>query len=268
MATLKVSVTTMSTINDETKSNRSVISSSTSSTVNISAEGSDLQDISTIHRTSTQTTTTTATATTTSADDGSTSAGAEDEKEQTAPTSAPAAGKETTTAVLKLSQESSQRFRAAKTKVYRIKNLNWYCQKCDIYCNSAPQYEVHMMSQKHKLAATSAPLLTSSSLAEFNLALAKLPAQDGSGGAVYVEPKASSDTCVVRRVKTNSLSESENDQEDYTSKKKLNPISKALLLKYSSTRRKIDSATVPNRIRSERFRVRNRTVPYRLVPQL
>ena len=211
MATLKVSVTTMSTINDEIKSNRSVISSSTSSTVNISAEGNDLQDINTI-LTSTQTTTTTATTSNGgAADDGQ----EEDEKDTGSKESA------SSSSVVKVCQESSHRFRATKTKIYRIKNLNWYCQKCDVYCNSAPQFEVHMMSQKHKIVATGSVHL-SSSLTELNVALSKLPAQQD--GLVY-EPKLSSDTCVVRRAKSNSQSESDLDQED-GNKKKLSPLSK------------------------------------------
>lgn len=197
MATLKVSVTTMSTINDEIKSNRSVISSSTSSTVNISTESSgDHQDINTI-RTSTQTTTTT----TTNGNDAS----SEDEKE-------PGGNKGCCTAVVKVSQESSHRFRASKTKIYRVKNVNWYCQKCDIYCNSEPQFEVHMMSQKHKVAVSGG--LLSPSLVELNLALAKVT-QD--------EPKLDTAdlVCVPKRT---SQAENEADQDD-SNRKKLNPIS-------------------------------------------
>lgn len=38
----------------------------------------------------------------------------------------------------------------SKQKNYRVKNTEWYCSKCDIYCNSDLQYDVHLMSQKHK----------------------------------------------------------------------------------------------------------------------
>lgn len=37
-----------------------------------------------------------------------------------------------------------------KTKTYRVKNLNWFCPECNIYCNSESQFDVHMISQKHK----------------------------------------------------------------------------------------------------------------------
>ena len=35
-------------------------------------------------------------------------------------------------------------------KNYRIKNSEWHCQVCDIFCNSHAQFEVHLISQKHK----------------------------------------------------------------------------------------------------------------------
>ena len=38
-----------------------------------------------------------------------------------------------------------------KSKTYKVKVLDWYCADCDIYCNSDSQYDVHMISQKHKL---------------------------------------------------------------------------------------------------------------------
>lgn len=37
-----------------------------------------------------------------------------------------------------------------KSKDYKIKNAMWFCDKCDIYCNSDSQFDVHMISQKHK----------------------------------------------------------------------------------------------------------------------
>lgn len=47
--------------------------------------------------------------------------------------------------ILKLENEDS------KSKTYLVKNLDWYCVDCDIYCNSESQFAVHMISQKHKL---------------------------------------------------------------------------------------------------------------------
>lgn len=37
-----------------------------------------------------------------------------------------------------------------KPKNYRVKNSQWHCKCCDIYCNSQIQFEVHLISQKHK----------------------------------------------------------------------------------------------------------------------
>ena len=37
-----------------------------------------------------------------------------------------------------------------KNKLYRVKNVDWCCETCDIYCNSQSQYDVHVISQKHK----------------------------------------------------------------------------------------------------------------------
>ena len=37
-----------------------------------------------------------------------------------------------------------------KNKMYRVKNADWCCETCDIYCNSQSQYDVHVISQKHK----------------------------------------------------------------------------------------------------------------------
>ena len=37
-----------------------------------------------------------------------------------------------------------------KSKNYRIKNKEWHCQLCSIYCNSVLQFEMHLISQKHK----------------------------------------------------------------------------------------------------------------------
>ena len=37
-----------------------------------------------------------------------------------------------------------------KSKNYRIKNKEWHCQICSIYCNSVLQFEMHLISQKHK----------------------------------------------------------------------------------------------------------------------
>lgn len=39
---------------------------------------------------------------------------------------------------------------AAASKDYKIKNDQWFCDKCEIYCNSDSQFDVHMISQKHK----------------------------------------------------------------------------------------------------------------------
>lgn len=38
----------------------------------------------------------------------------------------------------------------SKSKIYKNKNLNWFCPDCDIFCNSESQFNVHMISQKHK----------------------------------------------------------------------------------------------------------------------
>jgi hypothetical protein len=37
-----------------------------------------------------------------------------------------------------------------RSKNYRIKNDQWYCKECDIYCNGTLQHEMHLVSQKHK----------------------------------------------------------------------------------------------------------------------
>lgn len=37
-----------------------------------------------------------------------------------------------------------------KSKNYRIKNKEWHCQICSVYCNSVLQFEMHLISQKHK----------------------------------------------------------------------------------------------------------------------
>lgn len=37
-------------------------------------------------------------------------------------------------------------------KNYRVKNSQWHCHVCDVYCNSQTQFDVHMISQKHKLS--------------------------------------------------------------------------------------------------------------------
>ena len=42
-----------------------------------------------------------------------------------------------------------------KPKTYRTKNTEFYCKTCDIYCNGQLQFEVHMLSQKHKLVTES-----------------------------------------------------------------------------------------------------------------
>lgn len=41
--------------------------------------------------------------------------------------------------------------RVVKPKSYRNKNTDLYCKSCDVFCNGQLQFEVHMMSQKHKL---------------------------------------------------------------------------------------------------------------------
>ncbi|RNA16689.1 hypothetical protein BpHYR1_051607 [Brachionus plicatilis] len=41
--------------------------------------------------------------------------------------------------------------KAAKPiKNYRIRNSDWHCPVCEIYCNSQTQFDVHLISQKHK----------------------------------------------------------------------------------------------------------------------
>ena len=37
-----------------------------------------------------------------------------------------------------------------RPKIYRVKNVEWSCQQCNIYCNSRQQFEAHMLSQKHE----------------------------------------------------------------------------------------------------------------------
>lgn len=36
-------------------------------------------------------------------------------------------------------------------KNYRVKNSEWHCQVCEIYCNSQAQFDVHLISQKHQM---------------------------------------------------------------------------------------------------------------------
>ncbi len=36
-------------------------------------------------------------------------------------------------------------------KIYRVRNLNWLCESCNVLSNSQQQYEVHLMSTKHKV---------------------------------------------------------------------------------------------------------------------
>ena len=38
-----------------------------------------------------------------------------------------------------------------KTFKMNPKNLEWRCNECDIYCNSLSQFDVHMISQKHRM---------------------------------------------------------------------------------------------------------------------
>ena len=38
-----------------------------------------------------------------------------------------------------------------KCKNYRVKNNEWHCRICSIYCNSTLQFEMHLVSQKHKI---------------------------------------------------------------------------------------------------------------------
>jgi hypothetical protein len=38
-----------------------------------------------------------------------------------------------------------------KLKSYNTKNIDWFCSICDIYCNSKSQFDVHLISQKHKI---------------------------------------------------------------------------------------------------------------------
>ncbi|CAF0880814.1 unnamed protein product [Brachionus calyciflorus] len=49
-------------------------------------------------------------------------------------------------------QITERRNDEVKTKNYRVKNSEWHCNVCDVFCNSQAQFEVHLMSQKHKLA--------------------------------------------------------------------------------------------------------------------
>ena len=42
-------------------------------------------------------------------------------------------------------------FSSHRLKNYRIKNNEWHCQTCSIYCNSTLQFEMHLISQKHKI---------------------------------------------------------------------------------------------------------------------
>ena len=37
----------------------------------------------------------------------------------------------------------------ARLKTYRVCNPSWHCSKCEVYCNSAQQFDVHLLSQKH-----------------------------------------------------------------------------------------------------------------------
>ena len=38
-----------------------------------------------------------------------------------------------------------------KSKIYKVKNSEWYCSSCDIFCNSKSQFEVHLISTKHSI---------------------------------------------------------------------------------------------------------------------
>lgn len=35
-------------------------------------------------------------------------------------------------------------------KNYVVKRTEWYCVDCDIYCNGHTQFNIHLVSQKHK----------------------------------------------------------------------------------------------------------------------
>jgi hypothetical protein len=35
-------------------------------------------------------------------------------------------------------------------KIYRVKNLSWFCSICNVFCNSQLQFDMHMLSQKHE----------------------------------------------------------------------------------------------------------------------
>lgn len=48
-------------------------------------------------------------------------------------------------------QASKKEMLLSASKSYRIKYTCWFCEVCDIYCNSQSQFDVHMISQKHKL---------------------------------------------------------------------------------------------------------------------
>ncbi len=46
----------------------------------------------------------------------------------------------------------------SKEKKYRIKDDRWFCQTCDIFCNSDSQFQVHLMSTKHKMPKNEAAI--------------------------------------------------------------------------------------------------------------
>jgi hypothetical protein len=47
--------------------------------------------------------------------------------------------------------DKSLSFSPVKSKNYRVKNNEWHCRTCSIYCNSTLQFEMHLVSQKHKI---------------------------------------------------------------------------------------------------------------------
>ena len=63
-------------------------------------------------------------------------------------TESPSASNETT---VTSNDEKTDISKKDLSKSYRAKISSWHCETCDIYCNSPSQFDVHMISQKHKL---------------------------------------------------------------------------------------------------------------------
>ncbi len=58
---------------------------------------------------------------------------------------------ESCTAIVAATTDKSLSFSPIKSKNYRVKNNEWHCRTCSIYCNSTLQFEMHLVSQKHKI---------------------------------------------------------------------------------------------------------------------